>query len=204
MSVYKVTGLITEAFDGTGIHYRVCCPEDDTDRKEWVEAGFSIDGGPVVIERFFVTDDSNDVAVRVLALINKVPAGKRNRIIAACNHLNAKLRYFKFILTEEGNVDFLYDFPAGMGDDDIGLAAVEIFFRTMGVLNHHYDVLMEALYGREEMAEEDEDERAQRLLRFQEALRAAIREKDTADRQPDEAAEDETEDHADDFKEAEG
>ena len=167
-----------------------------------------------MVERFFVTDNSNDVAVRVLALINKVPAGKKSRIIAACNGLNAKLCYFKFILTEEGNVDVTYDFPSRLSDDDTGPVAVEIFIRTMSVLNHHYDVLMEALYGHGAADEDSEGSRTQRLLMFQDALRTAIEGKNTAGHRPDGAEAglnsnisvpgDEAGDDADSFEEAEG
>ena len=214
MSIYKATDLITEAFDEAGINYRVCFMEDDEDQKEWVEAAFTIDGGPAVVERFFVTDNSNDVAVRVLALINKVPVGKRNRIIAACNGLNAKLCYFKFFLNEEGNVDVTYDFPSRLSDEDTGPVAVEIFIRTMSVLNHHYDVLMETLYGHGMDDEDSEDSRTHRLLMFQEALRTAIEGKNTAGHRFDEAEAglssnipvpgDEAEDDGGGFEEAEG
>ena len=49
MSMYRPTSFITEAFDEAKIKYCVRCEEDGG--KEWVEALFPVDGGPIVAER---------------------------------------------------------------------------------------------------------------------------------------------------------
>ena len=152
MSMYRPTSFITEAFDEAKIKYCVRCEEDGG--KEWVEALFPVDGGPIVAERFFSTDNDNDVAVRILSLINKVPEERKGQILDVCNYLNEELRHVKFCLDNRGNVRF--DFPITLSDECVGPVAVEVFIRSMRILDEKYNLFMKALYTEEPIGEENE------------------------------------------------
>lgn len=170
MSMYRATSFITEAFDEAKIKYCVRC-EDGGGEKEWVEATFPVDGGPIVAERFFSTDNDNDVAVRILSLINKVPEERKARMLEACNYLNEELRHVKFSLDNRGDVNVSFDFPVKMSDECVGPVAVEVFIRSMRILDEKYDVLMKALYTEEPIGEEREMDMRMRLLQ---KLKSAI------------------------------
>ena len=154
MSMYRPTSFITEAFDEAKIKYCVRCEEDGG--KEWVEALFPVDGGPIVAERFFSTDNDNDVAVRILSLINKVPEERKGQILDVCNYLNEELRHVKFCLDNRGNVNVSFDFPITLSDECVGPVAVEVFIRSMRILDEKYNLFMKALYTEEPIGEENE------------------------------------------------
>lgn len=145
--MYKATGLIQETFDKKGIKYRV----DTAGDAEIVCAGFSIDGGPSVIARFISRDNDNDVALRVLSLINNVPEAKRARVMEACNVLNNKVRYMKFYIDEDGDVNVEFDFPVNVCDECLGEAAYEMFQCIMAILKGEYTLFMKALYTTEKL-----------------------------------------------------
>lgn len=145
--MYKATGLIQEVFDKKGVKYRV----DTAGNAEIVCAGFSIDEGPFVIARFISRDNDNDVALRVLSLINNVPEAKRARVMEACNVLNNKVRYMKFYIDEDGDVNVEFDFPVNVCDECLGEAAYEMFQRIMAILKGEYTLFMKALYTTEKL-----------------------------------------------------
>lgn len=145
--MYKATGLIQETFDKKGIKYRI----DTAGDAEIVCAGFSIDEGPSVIARFISRDNDNDVALRVLSLINNVPEAKRARVMEACNVLNNKVRYMKFYIDEDGDVNVEFDFPVNVCDECLGEAAYEMFQRIMAILKGEYTLFMKALYTTEKL-----------------------------------------------------
>lgn len=139
---FKATSLIAEAFEKNDITFEV----EETSSMEIVSAKFYIDGGPSVSERFISHDDGNDVDVRVTRLIYKVPEAKRSRVLEACNTLNYKIRHLKFVLDDDGDVNIEYDFPVNTPDSGVGEMAVEIFARTVRVLDNEFGVLMKAIY----------------------------------------------------------
>ena len=145
--MYKATGLIQEVFDKKGVKYRV----DTAGNAEIVCAGFSIDEGPFVIARFISRDNDNDVALRVLSLINNVPEAKRARVMEACNVLNNKVRYMKFYIDEDGDVNVEFDFPVNVCDECLGEAAYDMFQRIMAILKGEYTLFMKALYTTEKL-----------------------------------------------------
>lgn len=145
--MYKATGLIQEVFDEKGVKYRV----DTAGNAEIVCAGFSIDEGPSVIARFISRDNDNDVALRVLSLINNVTEAKRMRVMEACNILNNKVRYVKFYIDEGGDVNVEFDFPIHLSDDCVGKVAFEMFQRVMAILKGEYSIFMKAMYTTEKL-----------------------------------------------------
>ncbi len=141
--IYKASKLIAEAFDEKGIKYGGQIEEHDD--ASAVEAGFRIDNGPLVMARFFSSDDDNDVAVRVFGIIN-VKEEKRQQMLQQINAANCKMRYIKFLLDEDGDVNAEYDFPAKLADEQVGEVAVEIFIRLMKILDDVYPDFMRAMW----------------------------------------------------------
>ena len=162
MSKYRATDLITKVFDERGIKYRV----SEGVVQEEVEAGFSIEGGPMVVEKFISIDDCNDVAVRIFSFINNVPKDKQERILKACNYVNDTVRFMKFSMDDSGDVNISYDFPTNTDDCCVGEMAVEIFVRTMRILKEFYPVFMKALFTNEEIqSSESHEDLMQRMRR---------------------------------------
>ena len=140
--IYKATSLISECFDAHGIKFRI----NEMEQVSVIEAGFEIDAGPDVIVRFISKDDDNDVAVRVFGLIHKIPASKRVAMLEACNTLSEKVRFVKFYLASNGDVNVEADLPQRVDDECLGECCVELFIRIMKILNSEYHILAEALY----------------------------------------------------------
>lgn len=69
----------------------------------------------------------------------------------ACNVLNRKIRYMKFNLDTDGDINVEYDFPLHSPDDGIGEMAFEVFIRMMQILDSEYGIFMKALYSDEEL-----------------------------------------------------
>ncbi len=166
---YNATNLIVEAFNEHDIKFDVRERLDS----EQVLAGFSIDCGPSVIVRFISRDDDNDVAVRVAGLLTNTPNEKRARVLEACNILNHKIRYVKFVLDRDGDISVEYDFPIHTPDEGIGEMAFEIFVRMMQILDGEYNIFMKALYS-DESLEEPIDPSPSEMLRKLEELRAFL------------------------------
>lgn len=73
-----------------------------------------------MIMRFISRDNGNDVAARIFGLITNTPKEKRARVMEACNVLNHKIRYMKFYLDTDGDINVEYDFPVYSPDNGIG------------------------------------------------------------------------------------
>lgn len=140
--IFNATNLISETFDQREVKYRINEMENASD----IEAGFKIKGGPAVSVRFISTDQKNDVAVRVFGLINEVPEEKREAVLEACNRLSKEIRFVKFCLDSNSDVNVEYDFLSNVSDECIGECCFEIFARLMMILDEKYHVLAEALY----------------------------------------------------------
>lgn len=140
--IYKASTLIAEAFDEHDVKYRIVEMGDAS----IVEAGFSVNAGPQVVARFISKDDDNDVAVRIFGLICKVPDEKRAAVMEACNTLSRTIRFYKFYLSEESNVNVESDLPVKMDDSCVGECCFELFIRIMKILDDEYHILAEALY----------------------------------------------------------
>lgn len=150
---FKATNLIAEAFDKHGVKYRV---ENKRIREE-ILADFSVDNGPVVTMKF-ITDNDNDVAVRIFGIFCKISNEKRTRMESACNYLSAKVRHVKFCVDSDGDVNMEHDFLRHTDDNCVGEMAVEIFARGMGIMKKYFKILAKALYTDEDFTLEDKDE----------------------------------------------
>ena len=146
--IYNATHLIAETFDSYDVKYRI----SEIGDASMVEAGFTIEAGPNVVVRFISNDDDNDVAVRVYGLVHRVPASKRIDIMEVCNALSAGIRYLKFYIDPEGNVNVEADLPVRTNDDCLGECCFEMFVRMMHVLEGEYHRFQVALYADEKNA----------------------------------------------------
>ena len=154
MSEYRFNPirLIAETFIKKDIKFRV----NEHEASEDIEAGFGIDNGPSVIVRFISRDDDNNVAVRIFSLINNVSESKRPRMLALINDLNHKLRFLKFNLDSDGDVNIEYDMPLHTADDCLGEMAYELFMHMMFVTEREYGQFMKVLYTSEPDSESSE------------------------------------------------
>lgn len=141
--IHKATELIVKTFDEHDVKYRVT----EVAEVSMVEAGFEVEAGPEVVVRYISNDEDNDVAVRIYGLMHKIPSTKRTDVIEACNTLSAKIRYYKFYLDANSNVNVEADLPVRTDDVCLGECCFELFVRIMSILENEYHVLAEALYG---------------------------------------------------------
>lgn len=144
MSKYEFKGinLIAEAFEKNNLKFSVL----NLHGQEELVAGFPVDGGPSVMMRFITRDNGNDIAVRIFGLVTKIPVEKKPRVMEACNILNKKIRFLKFYIDSDGDINVEYDFLQSSSDECIGEMAFEIFIRTMQILDDKYEIFMKALY----------------------------------------------------------
>lgn len=149
---FKATGLIVKCFDEHDVHYRVA----DHGTQEEVLAGFSIPCGPSVEVKFISRDDDNDVACRVFALFNDIPKRMWAPILRVCNEVNADLRYTKFVLDKDGDLNVEYDLAMHVCDECLGEVVREIFYRTMKIIQDNYAKFAKVLFGNEPLNTDDE------------------------------------------------
>lgn len=161
---FKAINLIAETFEKRGVKFDVVSHHGS----EQLLAGFSVDCGPNVIMRFISHDNDNDVAARIFGLISNTPKEKRTRVMEACNALNHKIRYVKFYLDTDGDINVEYDFPVHSPDDGIGEMAFEIFVRMMQILDSEYSIFMKALYSDEELDIQGQSVPAELMQKLQE------------------------------------
>ena len=161
---FNATNLIAETFEERGVKFDVVSHHGS----EQLLAGFSVDCGPNVIMRFISRDNDNDVAAGIFGLITNTPTEKRARVMEACNVLNHKIRYMKFYLDTDGDINVEYDFPMHSPDNGIGEMAFEIFARMMHILNSEHSIFMKALYSEEELDIQGHSIPAELMQRLQE------------------------------------
>ena len=188
---WKATNLIAQTFEKYGAKFDVV----NSDGVEQLLAGFSVDCGPNVMMRFINQDDDNDVAARIYGLVSNIPQEKRLRVMEACNILNRKVRFIKFYLDTDGDINVEYDFPMHSTDDGIGEMAFEIFIRVMHVLDDQYEIFMKALYTEEELQPKPLDmaARLERLQHLREMLESRLAADENVDNKNPEDTEADTE-----------
>lgn len=139
----KATELIMEAFDRHQFKYAV----KDLGQLSLIDAGYTIDGGPVARVHFVSADDDNDVAIRIYGLMHNVPKEKQAAVIDACNKVNREIRHFKFYLDKENDLVGQGDIPVNVPDETLGECCSEMFIRAMQILSKYYHFFPEAVYG---------------------------------------------------------
>ena len=162
--IRNASRLIAEAFDLHDVKYHIV----EVDDASIVEASFPVTMGPQVVVRFISNSEDNDVAVRVFGLLCKIPADKRTEMLEACNQLTGKIRFLKFYVDREGDINAEYDFPVRMSDDCLGECCHEMFVRIMQILDSEFHILAEALYSQCLESESKSDSLLELLEQLQE------------------------------------
>ena len=183
---FKATNLIAETFEKHGVKFDVVSRHGS----EQLLASFPVDCGPNVIMRFISRDNDNDVLACIFGLISNTPREKRTRVMDACNLLNYKIRYMKFYLDTDGDINVEYDFPVRTPDDGIGEMAFEIFVRMMQVLDSEYSIFMKALYTEEELDIKGRSVPAELMQRLQELRKRMEARRTTVGASDDEKSDD--------------
>lgn len=191
MEKYHATQLIVKAFQEKKIRFRV----EQLGRQEEIQAGFQVDCGPFVTVRFISLDDDNDVAIRALGIVGGVPKEKRLRVLEACNEINCKRRFLKFVLDRDGDVNVEYDFLMRADDGCIGEMACEVFAITMHLIDKDYPLLMKAIYTDEPVGGEENLRMRERMARLQGKKADEENGEPSAEDDPDEPDEPDGEEH---------
>ncbi len=139
---YTATNLITQKFDEEAITYHVMTSPEH----EELLVGIPVNNGPTVYVNYMSQDDDLDVSIRVLGLLTKVNPTKEDRVLKACNLINGEVRFLKFHLDANNNVNALYDFPVATGEKSIGDCAVELLVRIVRILDAEFPLLAKAVY----------------------------------------------------------
>jgi len=135
--------LITEAFDGHNIKYRMV----ETESLCFIDAGYNILGGPTVRFHFLSqSENGNDVQIRIAGLMHKVTGAKRGPVLEVCNRINSEMRFIKFYLDKNGDLFGQADLPTSTAVDCVGENCYELFIRSMQILDQCYHFFPEAYY----------------------------------------------------------
>ena len=161
---FNATNLIAETFEKRGVKFEV----NNHHGMEELQTFLPIGRGSYAIMHFINHDNDNDVAVRIIGLVSDVPMDKRLRVMEACNVLNNKIRYLKFSLDDDGDVNVEYDFLVHSPNEGIGEMAFEIFLRTTHILNSEFGIFMKAIYSDEELDIQDDDGTTRLMQRLEE------------------------------------
>lgn len=173
---YKAIDMIAKFFDERDITYQVMT----TPKHEELLVGVTIDDGPTVYVNYMSQDDDLDVSVRILGLLTKVNPMKEARIIKACNLINGEVRFLKFHLDANNNVNALYDLPVATSEDCIGECAVELLVRTVRILDSEFPLLAKALYTDDPLdPEPNSAARSQLLARLCQQIELTSKNQDT-------------------------
>lgn len=140
--IYKATKLIKQEMDRQGMKYSV----EEFDDYSILFAGFGVDNGPNVRVQFVSQDNDNDVAVRLLGIINNVSERKVDAMIKVINECNNQYRFLKFVLDNDRDVNIEYDIPLKAGDATVGAEACEIFVRIMKIADEVYPKFMKVIW----------------------------------------------------------
>ena len=138
--VYKCTKAIYETLkNDEGL--KVFIDETDNTSAAWLQFGIK-NGGSYRI-RFISKDDDNDVAVRIFELVS-VDKSQFAKVLPVINNLNAKYRYVKFVLDNDGDVNVEYDYL--MRCPDPAASAMELIIRIVKIVDEAYPELMRAMW----------------------------------------------------------
>ena len=136
--LHKATRLIDRYFENRGIRHQTHEFDSGT-TAVLVELRGNLDG---FIVQYLSRDDDNDVSVRVYRLLRSV--SNKASALVACNFLNNKYRFVKFVLDDDDDLNLELDFPISISDDDVGKVAYEIQRRIENILGESKPVLDKA------------------------------------------------------------
>ena len=93
---------------------------------------------------FLSNAEGNDVAVRAANLV-KFPPERLDKLYAACNDINRRYRFAKFVVDPEKDVvNMELDIPSRC--ENVGAVAEEMLIRAVRILDEVYPRLMQATW----------------------------------------------------------
>lgn len=138
--MFKMTRAIYDELKKDS-NLKVFTDEHSDSSNVWLQFGIK-NGGSYRI-RFISKDDDNDVAVRVFSMLT-VDENHRDKVLPALNKLNARFRYVKFVLDDDGDVNLEYDYL--VRDPDPAASAREIVIRIVKIVDDAYPEIMRAIW----------------------------------------------------------
>lgn len=139
--MYRMTRAIYEVLrmkDGL----KVFTEENAGSSHVWLQ--FSLKNGGSYKIRFISKDNDNDVSVRIFGLVT-VSEAKKTRVLPVINNLNAKYRFVKFVMDDDGDINLEYDYLVRCPDP--AASAVELIIRINQIVDNAYPELMRAMWG---------------------------------------------------------
>ncbi len=155
MNQYKFqkTKETAEVFEDAGIKYRHIEKPDS----EALEAVFHVDNVPDFSAYFIFRGEDAPVGIRIFDIVQNVSKDRQSRVLEACNILNCTVQFLKFMLSEDGSVELVYDIPSLNRGRETGEIAIGILIGTLRVLDEQYAFLMKAVFSDEPLSESDLD-----------------------------------------------
>ena len=137
--MFKATRAIYDALTATGALKGVNTNENG--KTSAVTVPFQAPGGGSYTIIFANSDDDTDTAVRVFELFH-VGMFKKAKALEACNEMNNKFRYVKFVVDKDGDLNAEYDMT--VRGCDPAAASVEMVIRFSKIIEEAYPVLAAA------------------------------------------------------------
>lgn len=116
---------------------------EESESRSYVWLQFGIKNGGSYRIRFISHDDDKDVSVRVFSLVS-VDEERRSKVLPIVNKLNAKYRFVKFVLDDDGDVNVEYDYLTDCPDP--AASAEEMVIRIVRMIDDSYPELMRAMW----------------------------------------------------------
>ena len=135
---------IDDAFDRHYIPHKLI----ESDRRGMIHAGLTVPGLKDVIAEFYVRSNGNGtccLAIRIYGLLPGTPEEKRFRVLEACNAVNEKVRFLRFCLDDDGDVNVKCDIIADEDSEQIGDMTATLFDQTTTIIKDQYHVFMKAI-----------------------------------------------------------
>lgn len=130
---------IKSDFESAGIK---CLSAQFGDQWE-VHAGVNGKGITYTMKFICKTSDNNVFGLRVFDLVH-VPAEKRRDVLLLLSQFQSRYRFWRFNLDADNKVNIEYDFPPATSNH--GKMAVELFLRTMKMIDDIYPELSQCVY----------------------------------------------------------
>lgn len=139
--LYPISQDIAEALDEAGIFYF----HHIRNNQDHILLPFAIKGGPMAMMSAISDADTPGTAIRLWGLLN-APEDKFDSVSRTCIQLNNILRYFKFTVDEDGDVNMEYDLPLCTPREAVGSMVAELFYRAHSILDDYFKHLGKAVF----------------------------------------------------------
>ena len=138
--MFQATELIYEAL----LRRDIKCKIREKGGMSLVEVAFRGRNFASVSLYFLSNAEGNDVAVRAANLV-KFPPERLDKLYAACNDINRRYRFAKFVVDPEKDVvNMELDIPSRC--ENVGAVAEEMLIRAVRILDEVYPRLMRATW----------------------------------------------------------